>query len=56
MEPDRHSGLLGSALRERLGGFSRGATLSERLRAVDVTDEARVAIELETVEVDEEFL
>lgn len=56
VEPDRLPGLLGSALRERLEGFSRGLTLSERLRAVDLRDEARVVIELETVEVDEGFL
>lgn len=56
MEPDRLPGLLGSALRERLEGFSRGVTLSARLRAVDLRDEGRVIIELETVEVDEKFL
>lgn len=56
MESDRLPGLLGSALRERLEGFSRGMTLSERLRAVDLRDEARVVLELETVEVDEQYL
>lgn len=53
MEPNRHSGLLGSALRERLGGFTRGVTLTDRLHAVDLKEEEGVLPEFETVQVDE---
>lgn len=53
VEPNRHSGLLGSALRERLGGFTRGVTLTDRLHAVDLKEEEGVLPEFETVQVDE---
>ena len=57
MDPVQSPDLIGTALRERLGEFSRGTSLSERMRAREAS-ESRLVIEMDavTVEVDEELL
>lgn len=53
---DRVPDLIGPALRERLGGFSRGgSSLSERLGALRVVTDAQVTIESDvlTLEIDD---
>ncbi len=53
---DRVPDLIGPALRERLGGFSRGgSSLSERLGALQAVTDVQITVEsdLLTIEIDE---
>jgi hypothetical protein len=54
VEEDRPPDVVGSALRERLGGFTRGATLSERIKSMDIRREDLVGVELDEASPDDD--
>ncbi len=56
MDQDRVPELVGSALRERLGGFTRGVSLTERIKSMDIRRENMVSVELDAAITDDDEL